>query len=47
MRWFLVPCLLALSVASASAQDKNPKAAPPSTSAPTSEADSYVYVSAR
>jgi len=44
MRWFLVPCLLALSVASASAQDKNPKAAPPSTSAPTSEADSYVYV---
>ena len=44
MRWFLVPCLLALSVASASAQDKSPKAAPPSTSAPTSEADSYAYV---
>ena len=42
--WFLVPCLLALSVASASAQDKSPKAAPPSTSAPTSEADSFVYV---
>ena len=43
MRWFLVPCLLALSVASASAQDKSPKAAPPSTSAPTSEADSFAY----
>ena len=42
--WFLVPCLLALSFAGASAQDKSPKAAPPSTSAPTSEADSYAYV---
>ena len=42
--WFLVPCVLALSVTSGSAQDKSPKGAPPPTSAPTSEADSYAYV---
>ena len=42
--WVLVPCLLALFVASASAQDKSPKAAPPPTSTPTSESDSFVYV---
>lgn len=47
-----MPCVLALSVASGSAQDKSsPKAAPPTSAAPsapasspTSESDSFAYV---